>query len=207
MAPRAGARWCSAAGVPCKFNLIPFNPFPQSGLQRSPRERVLAFAAVLQRRRHRDHGAQDARRRHRRRLRPAGRRGAGPHRRAPARMTRAPIVLHRGAAAPRRRSRGRNGHERRSRHALRAARSGRAGRGAAARLRRPRRPPAPAPASDRATASPRPTRATPRKRARVRLELASGLLRPRPDRRPRWTRSSWRSRPTRTSARPTTCAA
>ena len=30
-------------------------------------------------RRHRHHGAQDARRRHRRRLRPAGRRGAGPH--------------------------------------------------------------------------------------------------------------------------------
>ncbi|MCE2917055.1 MAG: 23S rRNA (adenine(2503)-C(2))-methyltransferase RlmN [Rubrivivax sp.] len=34
--------------VPCKFNLIPFNPFPQSGLVRSPRERVLAFAKVLQ---------------------------------------------------------------------------------------------------------------------------------------------------------------
>jgi len=32
----------------CKFNLIPFNPFPQSGLTRSPRERVLAFARVLQ---------------------------------------------------------------------------------------------------------------------------------------------------------------
>jgi 23S rRNA (adenine2503-C2)-methyltransferase len=36
------------AGVPCKFNLIPFNPFPASGLKRSPRERVLAFAKVLQ---------------------------------------------------------------------------------------------------------------------------------------------------------------
>ena len=35
--------------VPCKFNLIPFNPFPASGLRRSPRERVLAFAAILQR--------------------------------------------------------------------------------------------------------------------------------------------------------------
>jgi 23S rRNA (adenine2503-C2)-methyltransferase len=35
------------ARVPCKFNLIPFNPFPQSGLKRSPRERVLAFAKVL----------------------------------------------------------------------------------------------------------------------------------------------------------------
>jgi 23S rRNA (adenine2503-C2)-methyltransferase len=36
------------ARVPCKFNLIPFNPFPASGLKRSPRERVLAFAKVLQ---------------------------------------------------------------------------------------------------------------------------------------------------------------
>jgi 23S rRNA (adenine2503-C2)-methyltransferase len=34
--------------TPCKFNLIPFNPFPASGLLCSPRERVLAFAAVLQ---------------------------------------------------------------------------------------------------------------------------------------------------------------
>jgi 23S rRNA (adenine2503-C2)-methyltransferase len=34
--------------VPCKFNLIPFNPFPASGLRRSPRERVAAFARVLQ---------------------------------------------------------------------------------------------------------------------------------------------------------------
>ena len=34
--------------VPCKFNLIPFNPFPESGLKRSPRERVMAFAHVLQ---------------------------------------------------------------------------------------------------------------------------------------------------------------
>ena len=34
--------------VPCKFNLIPFNPFPASGLKRSPRERVLGFAKVLQ---------------------------------------------------------------------------------------------------------------------------------------------------------------
>jgi len=36
------------AGVSCKFNLIPFNPFPASGLTRSPRERVLAFAQRLQ---------------------------------------------------------------------------------------------------------------------------------------------------------------
>ncbi|MDP2005066.1 MAG: 23S rRNA (adenine(2503)-C(2))-methyltransferase RlmN [Rubrivivax sp.] len=34
--------------VPCKFNLIPFNPFPASGLKRSPPERVQAFAKVLQ---------------------------------------------------------------------------------------------------------------------------------------------------------------
>ncbi len=34
--------------VPCKFNLIPFNPFPASGLKRSPPERVRAFAKVLQ---------------------------------------------------------------------------------------------------------------------------------------------------------------
>jgi 23S rRNA (adenine2503-C2)-methyltransferase len=36
------------AGVACKFNLIPFNPFPASGLVRSPRARVEAFAARLQ---------------------------------------------------------------------------------------------------------------------------------------------------------------
>jgi 23S rRNA (adenine2503-C2)-methyltransferase len=34
--------------MPCKFNLIPFNPFPASGLMCSPRERVVAFANVLQ---------------------------------------------------------------------------------------------------------------------------------------------------------------
>jgi 23S rRNA (adenine2503-C2)-methyltransferase len=34
--------------VSCKFNLIPFNPFPESGLTRSPRERVTGFARVLQ---------------------------------------------------------------------------------------------------------------------------------------------------------------
>ncbi len=37
-----------AQRVPCKFNLIPFNPFPASGLKRSPRDRVLAFAKQLQ---------------------------------------------------------------------------------------------------------------------------------------------------------------
>ena len=35
------------AGVACKFNLIPFNPFPASGLLRSPRPRVEAFARLL----------------------------------------------------------------------------------------------------------------------------------------------------------------
>lgn len=34
-------------GVSCKFNLIPFNPFPASGLLRSPQPRVLAFARAL----------------------------------------------------------------------------------------------------------------------------------------------------------------
>ncbi len=33
--------------VPCKLNLIPFNPFPQSGLQRSRPERIRAFAQHL----------------------------------------------------------------------------------------------------------------------------------------------------------------
>jgi 23S rRNA (adenine2503-C2)-methyltransferase len=34
--------------VSCKFNLIPFNPFPASGLKRSAPERVQAFARLLQ---------------------------------------------------------------------------------------------------------------------------------------------------------------
>ena len=34
-------------GVSCKFNLIPFNPFEQSGLTRSPQPQVLAFARLL----------------------------------------------------------------------------------------------------------------------------------------------------------------
>ncbi len=37
-----------AAGVNGKFNLIPFNPFPQSGLRRSPPARVAAFARELE---------------------------------------------------------------------------------------------------------------------------------------------------------------
>jgi 23S rRNA (adenine2503-C2)-methyltransferase len=35
------------SGVSCKFNLIPFNPFPESGLTRSPHSRVVAFAKIL----------------------------------------------------------------------------------------------------------------------------------------------------------------
>jgi 23S rRNA (adenine2503-C2)-methyltransferase len=34
-------------GVSCKINLIPFNPFPESGLTRSPHKQVLAFAKIL----------------------------------------------------------------------------------------------------------------------------------------------------------------
>ncbi len=34
-------------GVPCKFNLIPFNPFPESGLLRSKSEQIKRFAQVL----------------------------------------------------------------------------------------------------------------------------------------------------------------
>jgi len=33
--------------INCKLNLIPFNPFPASGLKRSSRERVQAFAEIL----------------------------------------------------------------------------------------------------------------------------------------------------------------
>ncbi|MGO4764832.1 23S rRNA (adenine(2503)-C(2))-methyltransferase RlmN [Cupriavidus sp. 2KB_3] len=35
------------ADVPCKFNLIPFNPFPESGLKRSNNEQIRCFAQVL----------------------------------------------------------------------------------------------------------------------------------------------------------------
>ena len=37
----------SSGGVWCKFNLIPFNPFPESGLIRSAPEQVQAFAKIL----------------------------------------------------------------------------------------------------------------------------------------------------------------
>lgn len=33
--------------VPCKFNLIPFNPFPNAGFERSPPERIRRFAEIL----------------------------------------------------------------------------------------------------------------------------------------------------------------
>jgi 23S rRNA (adenine2503-C2)-methyltransferase len=45
---QALVRLLRRADVPCKFNLIPFNPFPASGLVRSPRERVIGFAKALQ---------------------------------------------------------------------------------------------------------------------------------------------------------------
>jgi 23S rRNA (adenine2503-C2)-methyltransferase len=37
----------ASGGVWCKFNLIPFNPFPESGLSRSPQSRIAAFAKIL----------------------------------------------------------------------------------------------------------------------------------------------------------------
>jgi 23S rRNA (adenine2503-C2)-methyltransferase len=37
----------SKVAVPCKFNLIPFNPFPESGLKRSHNPRIKAFAQIL----------------------------------------------------------------------------------------------------------------------------------------------------------------
>src|ERR1017187_2396480 len=35
-----------SAAVPCKFNLIPFNPFPESGLKRSHNPSIKAFAQI-----------------------------------------------------------------------------------------------------------------------------------------------------------------
>jgi 23S rRNA (adenine2503-C2)-methyltransferase len=34
--------------VPCKFNLIPFNPFPNSSFRTSSRNRIVTFQRVLQ---------------------------------------------------------------------------------------------------------------------------------------------------------------
>ena len=68
-----------AGSVRSKFNLIPFNPFPELRLQAL---RARAHPAIRRgaaaRRADRDH-AQDARRRHRRGLRPARRRCRRPH--------------------------------------------------------------------------------------------------------------------------------
>jgi 23S rRNA (adenine2503-C2)-methyltransferase len=46
---QAGALLGIAAQVRCKFNLIPFNPFRDSGFERSGAERIRRFAQVLQR--------------------------------------------------------------------------------------------------------------------------------------------------------------
>jgi 23S rRNA (adenine2503-C2)-methyltransferase len=43
-----GAAARTDRGLGAKVNLIPFNPFEQSGLKRSPPQRVQAFAAALQ---------------------------------------------------------------------------------------------------------------------------------------------------------------
>ena len=37
----------ATGGVWCKFNLIPFNPFPESGLLRSPQSQIKTFAKIL----------------------------------------------------------------------------------------------------------------------------------------------------------------
>jgi len=34
--------------VPCKFNLIPFNPFPNSGYRRSSNDNIRRFRELLQ---------------------------------------------------------------------------------------------------------------------------------------------------------------
>ena len=84
-------------GIACKFNLIPFNPFPQSGLKRSPNERVAAFARVLQ------EGGQIATVRKTRGddIDAACGQLAGEvqdRTNAKSRMTRAPVELHRGGS-------------------------------------------------------------------------------------------------------------
>ena len=45
---RGSSRASGGVAVSCKFNLIPFNPFPASGLTRSSPQRVSTFAALLQ---------------------------------------------------------------------------------------------------------------------------------------------------------------
>ena len=69
----AQARTRRAGDVPCKFNLIPFNPFPDSGYN-SPAPRIRRFAGILI-----DAGivttTRKTRRRYRRRVRPTRRPG------------------------------------------------------------------------------------------------------------------------------------
>jgi 23S rRNA (adenine2503-C2)-methyltransferase len=50
-----------ARQVPCKYNLIPFNPFPQAPFGRSSKERIRAFFRNPHGRGHRHDNAQDAR--------------------------------------------------------------------------------------------------------------------------------------------------
>ena len=45
---QAHALACLVRDVPCKLNLIPFNPFPGTAYRASPRERIRAFAGALQ---------------------------------------------------------------------------------------------------------------------------------------------------------------
>ena len=47
MHARELARTLREAGVPAKVNLIPFNPFPDSGFERTERERVKLFQQIL----------------------------------------------------------------------------------------------------------------------------------------------------------------
>ncbi len=63
----------------CKLNLIPFNPFPESGLKRSNSARVKVFAPAPDGRGHHHDRAQDPGRRHRCSLWSTGRRSAGSH--------------------------------------------------------------------------------------------------------------------------------
>jgi 23S rRNA (adenine2503-C2)-methyltransferase len=85
-------------GVACKLNLIPFNPFPESGLRRSPNPRVTAFARILQ-----DGGIVTTIRKTRGDdIDAACGQLAGEvqdRTNAKQRMTRAPVRVHRGAAA------------------------------------------------------------------------------------------------------------
>ncbi|HWH84348.1 MAG TPA: 23S rRNA (adenine(2503)-C(2))-methyltransferase RlmN, partial [Burkholderiaceae bacterium] len=86
------------ADVACKFNLIPFNPFPESGLTRSPDARITAFLRVLQ-----DGGAVATVRKTRGDdIAAACGQLAGEvqdRTDVKARMTRAPVTLHRGDSA------------------------------------------------------------------------------------------------------------